>query len=131
MMRLPLPLLLLPAFLPAVVLAQAEEVDFNRDIRPILAKHCTACHGGVKQAGGISFLSRENAMAEGKSGERAVVPGDPDKSEMLRRILSRDPDEVMPKPKHGPPLAAAEAFRSAEALAELIESLVLRNRRKE
>lgn len=85
-----------------------ERVDFNRDIRPILTQHCTACHGGVKEAGGISFVSKEGAMGTGESGERAVVPGDPSKSEMLRRIRSTDPDEVMPKPKHGPPLPESQ-----------------------
>jgi hypothetical protein len=89
--------------------AEPERVDFNRDIRPILTRQCTACHGGVKDAGGISFVSKERAMAAGESGELAIVPGDPAKSEMLRRIRSTDPDEVMPKPKHGPPLPAAEA----------------------
>ena len=84
--------------------ASPGKVDFGHDIRPILTKHCTSCHGGVKEAGGISFVSRDRAMAEGESGEHPVVPGDPAKSDMLRRIRSTDPDEVMPKPKHGPPL---------------------------
>jgi hypothetical protein len=96
--------------LPASLLgAESQRVDFNRDIRPILTKQCTACHGGVKEAGGISFVSKERAMAPAESGERAIVPGNPALSEMLRRIRSTDPDEVMPKPKHGPPLPAAEA----------------------
>ncbi len=86
-----------------------EPVQFNRDIRPILTKHCTACHGGVKEAGGISFIHRESALGEGESGARPIVPGKPAESEMLRRIRSIDPDEVMPQPKHGPPLSAAEA----------------------
>ncbi|MFM9058696.1 MAG: hypothetical protein ACKOSQ_06205, partial [Planctomycetaceae bacterium] len=42
-------------------------VDFARDVRPLLNAHCTACHGGVKMAGGISFLGRETALAEGDS----------------------------------------------------------------
>lgn len=87
----------------------ADEVDFNRDIRPIFTKHCTACHGGVKAAGGISFVIRERAMAAGESGERAIVPGSPQQSEILRRIRSKDPDVVMPQPKHGPPLSSHEA----------------------
>jgi hypothetical protein len=89
--------------------AGGDGVEFNRDIRPILTKHCTACHGGVKEAGGISFISRDRAMGEGESGEHPVVPGKPAESDMLRRIRSKDPDEVMPKPKHGPPLSTAEA----------------------
>jgi hypothetical protein len=86
----------------------AEKVSYNRDIRPILTKHCTACHGGVKEAGGISFIYREKALGTGKSGQQAVIPGNPAGSEMLRRIKSTDPDEVMPKPKHGPPLNASQ-----------------------
>jgi len=85
-----------------------ERVEFNRDIRPILTKHCTACHGGVKEAGEISFIYREKALGKGKSGERPIVPGKPAESDMLRRLRSTDPDEIMPKPKHGPPLATAE-----------------------
>ncbi|MDX1680881.1 MAG: PSD1 and planctomycete cytochrome C domain-containing protein [Akkermansiaceae bacterium] len=81
------------------------EVEFNRDIRPILTKDCTACHGGVKAAGGISFIYRDMALSEGDSGKRAIVPGKPEESEMIRRMRHSDPDEVMPKPKHGPPLA--------------------------
>ncbi len=98
--------------------AKPEGVDFNRDIRPILTRQCTACHGGVKDAGGISFVSRERAMVVGESGEPVIVPGNPAKSEMLRRIRSTDPDEVMPKPKHGPPLPAAESDLIERWIAE-------------
>lgn len=90
--------------LPAI----AGEIRFNRDIRPIFTKHCTACHGGVKEAGEISLIYRDRALGEGKSGEKAIVPGKPDESELMRRIVSKDPDEVMPKPKHGPPLPEKE-----------------------
>ncbi|MBL9136520.1 MAG: PSD1 domain-containing protein [Verrucomicrobiales bacterium] len=82
--------------------------DFNRDIRPLFAKHCTACHGGVKAAGKISFVYREQAMALGKSGKRAILPGDPEGSELMRRVTSTDPDERMPQPDHGPALTEGE-----------------------
>ncbi len=80
-------------------------MEFNRDIRPILTKECTACHGGVKEAGEISFIYRDKALGVGESGQRAIVPGNPGGSEMVRRLRSTDPDDVMPKPKHGPPLS--------------------------
>lgn len=82
----------------------ADEVSFNRDIRPIFLKNCTACHGGVKEAGGISFIYRERALIEGESGKIAIVPGKPAESEIMRRVRSKDPEEVMPQPKHGSPL---------------------------
>ena len=84
------------------------KVDFARDVRPILNANCTACHGGVKEAGEVSFIYREQALGKGESGKPIIVPGDPGASEMMVRILSDDPDEVMPKPEHGPALAAAE-----------------------
>lgn len=86
----------------------AGEISFNRDIRPIFQRNCTACHGGVKEAGGISFVFRDRLLVEGESGNIAVIPGKPDLSEMIRRVRSTDPDEMMPQPKHGPPLKESE-----------------------
>lgn len=88
--------------------ATAADIAFNRDIRPLLSKHCTACHGGVKAAGNISFVYRDKAIATGKSGEKAIVPGEPQASELIKRVTSTDPDEVMPKPDHGPRLSEQE-----------------------
>ncbi len=95
--------------LSRVLLAAPPEVDFSRDIRPILNTNCLSCHGGVKKNGKVSFLYREEALSKGKSGKPTVVPGDPEASEMLIRILSDDPEKVMPKPEHGPPLKPHEA----------------------
>jgi hypothetical protein len=92
----------------------AEPVDFARDIRPLLNKQCTSCHGGVKRAAGVSFLSREGALAEAKSGGRAIVPGDVEKSELLKRVTSTDQDERMPPADHGPALSAAEVAKLRE-----------------
>ena len=92
----------------AIVRAAAPTTDFNRDIRPLFSKHCTACHGGVKAAGKISLVYREKAITDGKSGKRAIVPGNPDDSELIRRVMSGDPDERMPQPEHGPALSGEE-----------------------
>lgn len=89
----------------------AESIDFNRDIRPLLAQHCTACHGGVKAAGDLSFIYRDRALA-------AIEPGDPDHSEMIRRIRSTDPDEMMPKPGHGRPLTNDEISKLSQWIQE-------------
>ena len=81
------------------------EIDFARDIRPILNANCTACHGGVKEAAEVSFIYRDLALGKGESGKPVIVPGNPDASEMIARITSNDPEEIMPKPEHGPALA--------------------------
>ena len=75
--------------------------DFSRDIQPLLAEHCYACHGPDAQTrkSGLRFDLREGAIRELKSGSRAIVPGDLDESEMMHRIFSEDPDEMMPPPE--------------------------------
>ncbi len=79
-----------------------DHVEFSRDIRPILNQNCVACHGGVRQKNGVSFIFREEALGTGKSGRRTIVPGDPDHSEFMARLTSTDPEARMPY--HGPPL---------------------------
>jgi hypothetical protein len=105
-------------FLLAAFPAAAGEIDFSREIRPILNSHCIACHGGVKEAGGISFVFREKALAAGESGARTIIPGDPDASELIKRVTSKDPDLVMPQPEHGPPLTAADVTKLHQWIKE-------------
>ena len=81
-------------------------VDFSRDIRPILNQNCSSCHGGVRQKNGVSFAFREEALGKGKSGLPTIVPGDPDGSELIRRVTSRDPEVRMPY--HGSPLSSEQ-----------------------
>ena len=64
----------------------AMAVDFGRDIRPILSRRCTQCHGTADQEGGLSFSDRQTALAELDSGERAVTPGSLDESALWERI---------------------------------------------
>ena len=75
-------------------------VDFNRDVRPVLAQHCFKCHGMDDQGrkGKLRLDLRDAAIGKGKSGELAVVPGKPDASEVIKRVFSTDEDEVMPPP---------------------------------
>ncbi|MBK1856484.1 PSD1 domain-containing protein [Verrucomicrobiaceae bacterium 5K15] len=88
-----------------VTLADERQVSFNDEIRPIFNQHCTACHGGVKMAGDLSLIYRQLALGKGKSGKPTIVPGHPEQSELMRRITTEDPDELMPQPKHGPRLS--------------------------
>ena len=87
-------------------LMPSRTVDFSADVKPILNKKCISCHGGVKKQGGFSLLFREEALAETKSGKPAIIPGDPDASEMIRRLTLKDEEERMPYKEH--PLADDE-----------------------
>lgn len=73
-----------------------EKVDFNAQIRPIFNQKCITCHGGVKKNGGFSLLFREDAMQPAKSGLRAIIPGDANGSELIKRLVHQDPEERMP-----------------------------------
>ncbi|HSB94704.1 MAG TPA: DUF1549 domain-containing protein, partial [Flavitalea sp.] len=75
---------------------KSNHVDFSTQVKPLLNKKCITCHGGVKKQGGFSVLFREEALAKTKSGKWAIVPGDPEKSEMIRRLTLDDPEERMP-----------------------------------
>ncbi|HEY2720105.1 MAG TPA: DUF1549 domain-containing protein, partial [Chitinophagaceae bacterium] len=71
-------------------------IDFNTQVKPIFNKKCITCHGGVRQKSNFSLLFRSDALAINKSGKPAIIPGDPDHSEMIRRLTLSDPDERMP-----------------------------------
>lgn len=70
--------------------------DFAKDVEPVLVKRCSECHGPDKQKSELRLDSRAAAITPAKSGKRALVPGKPDLSELLERVASTDPDEVMP-----------------------------------
>ena len=84
----------------------ASDVQFNRDIRPILSEHCYACHGPGEQEADLRLDSFARATAELPSGLQAIVPGQADGSELLSRIDAADPDIVMPPPHTNKPLSA-------------------------
>ncbi|MBX9627804.1 MAG: DUF1549 domain-containing protein, partial [Gemmataceae bacterium] len=88
----------------------ADPVDYTRDIRPILADHCFTCHGpdDKSRKGGLRLDLRDDALTGGDSGEPAVVPGKPDKGELLRRVTTHDESEVMPPPRQKNPLKPAQ-----------------------
>ncbi|MCY3015857.1 MAG: PSD1 and planctomycete cytochrome C domain-containing protein [Planctomycetota bacterium] len=80
-------------------------IDFEQDVLPILRARCVECHGPVAQESGLRVDSRQALLAGGDVGP-AVVPGEPTKTEILRRMATTDPDERMPP--EGEPLTAAE-----------------------
>jgi Protein of unknown function (DUF1549)/Protein of unknown function (DUF1553)/Planctomycete cytochrome C len=75
-------------------------VNFSRDVLPILSDNCFYCHGPdeKRRKGNLRLDVRESAVAE-HDGLTAIVPGKVDDSELMTRLLSKDPDEVMPPPK--------------------------------
>jgi hypothetical protein len=75
------------------------KIDYSSQVKPILNKHCIACHGGVKKSGGWSLLFEEEALAKGKSGKYAIIPGNAAESEMIVRLYHKDPEERMPYQK--------------------------------
>ncbi|MCH2331135.1 MAG: hypothetical protein MK312_06335, partial [Roseibacillus sp.] len=83
--------------------------DFTREIRPILADKCFACHGpdaNTREAK-LRLDTPEGAKKE-HGGARAIVPRYPEDSEAWIRIISEDPDEVMPPPDSHTELSPAE-----------------------
>lgn len=95
---------LLAFFVSAVPTPPLEEIQFNRDVRAILAENCFYCHGpdaGQRKAD-LRLDSREAAT------QSAIVPGEPDKSELVRRILTEDPDVQMPPPESNKKLTDEE-----------------------
>src|SRR5713101_4499730 len=76
----------------------AGKVDFNREIRPILSENCYKCHGpddGARKSN-LRFDVRAEALHPAKSGRTPIVPGSPEKSEMVARTSARDPEKRMP-----------------------------------
>lgn len=72
------------------------EISFNKDVRPILNSKCLRCHGGVKANGEFSLLFEEDAFSKTQSGKAAIVRGNHEKSELYRRLVSKDPEIRMP-----------------------------------
>jgi hypothetical protein len=96
---------------PSMALGQDGRIVFNRDIRPILSDACFQCHGPdeKERKGGFRLDLKSEAYKAGKSGATPLVPGKPDQSELLVRVLleSDDPD-LMPPPESGKSLTTAQ-----------------------
>ncbi len=88
----------------------AAEVDFQRDVRPILSGICFKCHGPdeATRKGGLRLDLPDEALKPAKSGELAIVPGDPEKSALIKRVYTTDVDDLMPPPEAKHPLTDAQ-----------------------
>jgi hypothetical protein len=103
----------IPARIAAALLGTAplaaQAPDFTRDVRPILSHHCFPCHGpdDAARRSGLRLDDGSARSQPAKSGRLALVPGDANASELVRRIAARDDDTMMPPPAANRPLDAA------------------------
>jgi hypothetical protein len=97
--------LVLPGFPGLNGLAATNDIQFNRDIRPILSESCFSCHGPDKNVrkAKLRLDVREVAIER-----EAIVPGKPDESKVVEHIFATDPDEIMPPPKSRKNLTEAQ-----------------------
>jgi hypothetical protein len=87
--------ILIAAAIVAFSLAAADTV-FVRDVQPILVQRCYGCHAEVRSMGGVRFDRKAGALSKADSGSVPVVPGQPESSEVLRRVRAADPRKRMP-----------------------------------
>jgi hypothetical protein len=91
--------------LPVSLSAEKDRLEYNRDIRPILAENCFACHGpdSAARKAGLRLDRREDAIKA-----EAIVPGKPDQSLLIERVVTTEPREQMPPPKSLKKLTAGQ-----------------------
>ncbi|MCH7726569.1 MAG: PSD1 domain-containing protein [Planctomycetes bacterium] len=105
--------------------ADDDKIDYSRDVRPILAQSCFACHGNDadKREAELRFDVREDAIRD-RDGSRAIMPGDSSKSELIARVTSDDPEQRMPPAEAEKPLTPQEI----EVLRSWIEQGAIYNK---
>ncbi len=88
----------------------AASVDFNRQIRPLLSGHCFKCHGpdAETRKAGLRLDIESSSRVEADSGKAVILPGSLSESDLIARIRSNDPDEIMPPPATNNPLKEAD-----------------------
>jgi mono/diheme cytochrome c family protein len=94
----------------------AAEVSFSRQIKPLLARRCFACHGPDADEAGLRLNRQETALADLPSGERAIVPGEPGHSALIARITA--PEEDLRMPPEGKPLSDEQIGLLRQWIAE-------------
>ncbi|MFT5324398.1 MAG: mono/diheme cytochrome c family protein [Planctomycetaceae bacterium] len=105
-----LPTLLFLFSATCTVSAADDEIDFSRDILPLLSENCFKCHGPdeANREAGLRLDKQDAAVAKLESGHAAVVPGKSGDSELFKRLLSSDADVKMPPPDSGKKLTDAQ-----------------------
>ena len=111
-----IPWMMVALYLTAAATAYANEpassrkIDFNYDIRPILSDKCFNCHGPDprKRKAGLRLDTKDGAFARLKSDGHAIVPGNPDDSELVARITAEDEADRMPPKSLGRTLTPQE-----------------------
>jgi hypothetical protein len=100
------------------------KVDFLREVRPILANHCFKCHGQDEAArkAKLRLDVRDVAVQPAKSGVVPIVPGKPDKSELVRRIFAQDDDQMPPSAAKRPLTQEQKEMRSGGLPKERIQT---------
>src|SRR5579871_2580035 len=88
----------------------ADEIQFSRDIAPILLKNCQECHGPGKAKGKFRIDTFARLTQAGDSGRRSIAPGHPESSELYRLITTPDEDDRMPKKADRLPAAQIDLF---------------------
>jgi hypothetical protein len=85
-------------------------VGYRHDILPVLSDRCFKCHGpdSATREAGLRLDRADSATAKLDSGAKALVPGSAAESALVKRIMSSDPDEMMPPPDSGKFLSDAE-----------------------
>jgi len=100
--------------LHAQVLPRPAAIDFERDVRPILQQNCYECHDARKQKARLR-LDSPAAIMKGSENGAIVVPGNSEKSPMVRRLLGLDGEDRMPKDKDPLPPAQIALIAMVEA----------------
>jgi hypothetical protein len=96
---------------PGPAAAPRTAVGFNRDIRPILTRHCFKCHGLDVKKAGLDLQDRAAALKELKSVNTAIVPGKSADSELIARVSAEYDEERMPPRGAGPRVTRAEVAK--------------------
>lgn len=111
--------LLLLTSVASLVMSAAEPVRFGRDVLPILSANCFSCHGPDEKnrKAGLRLDVEESAKAKRRSGV-AIAPGEPEKSLIMARLTSTDPDVVMPPPSSHKQVSAAQVETLRRWIAE-------------